>query len=67
MLDFFIENDEGLYERYSEEFLERAYSQEVLQNMLKDSGFTDIEVYGDLNFSEPDDKNERLFFICKKG
>ncbi|MBR4241391.1 MAG: class I SAM-dependent methyltransferase [Eubacterium sp.] len=67
ILDFFIENDEGLYERHSEEFLERAYSEEDLKNMLKESGFTDIEVYGDLNFSVPDDENERLFFICKKG
>ena len=31
MLDFFIENDEGLYERHSEEFLERAYSEEDLK------------------------------------
>ena len=65
MLDFFVYNGKN-YDRYSEEFCERAYSAEVLKDMLSEAGFNSIEVYGDLNFSNPTDECERLFFVCKK-
>ena len=65
MLDFFVFNGES-YDRYSEEFCEKAYSENALCKMLKDSGFSEINVYGGLDFSEPNDESERLFFVCKK-
>ena len=65
MLDFFVFNGES-YDRYSEEFYEKAYSQEVLSEMLLKAGFKDISVYGDFDFSKPREDSERIYFVCKK-
>lgn len=65
MLDFFIYNGES-YDRFSEEFCERAYSVESLNEMLKTAGFTSIEAYGGFDYSEIKDNSERIYFICKK-
>lgn len=65
MLDFFIYNGES-YDRFSEEFCERAYSVESLNEMLKTAGFTSIEAYGGFDYSEIKDNGERIYFICKK-
>lgn len=65
LLDFFIYNGDS-YDRYSEEFNERAYSIEELQDMLKSSGFHDIKVYDELTTDAPKNDSERLYFVCKK-
>jgi ubiquinone/menaquinone biosynthesis C-methylase UbiE len=65
MLDFFVFNGES-YDRYSEEFFERAYSEASLSNMLKNAGFSEVRIYGETDFSEPNDESERLYFVCKK-
>ncbi len=66
ILDFFIENENGLYERYSEEFEERAYSEELLTEMLEKAGFREIDIYGDFNKSRPTNTDERFYFVCRK-
>ncbi len=65
MLDFFVYNGES-YDRYSEEFNERAYSKEALCDMLKSAGFNSINIYGGFDFSEPKIDSERIFFVCIK-
>ena len=64
-LDFFEERD-GLYKRYSDEFNERAYSEDELCEMLKKSGFEILEILGDLKLQKPEFQEERIFFIAKK-
>ena len=65
MLDFFVYNGVN-YDRFSEEFCERAYSEETLKNMLYGAGFKNINVYGGFDFSEPENDSERLYFVCKR-
>ena len=65
MLDFFVFNGES-YDRYSEEFYEKAYSVETLCELLNKSGFKEINIYGGFDFSEPKDDSERLYFVCRK-
>ena len=65
LLDFFVYNGTS-YDRYSEEFLERAYKKELLKEMLNIAGFEKIEVCGDFEHSAPTETDERLFFICYK-
>lgn len=64
-LDFFVEQD-GLYERYSEEFSERAYTAEALTALLKNAGFKVRAIYGDLTEATPDTCEERVFFVAEK-
>ena len=65
MLDFFVFNGES-YDRYSEEFYEKAYSTQVLCDMLKSVGFDNINIYGGFDYSKPLEDSERLYFVCKK-
>lgn len=65
LLDFFVYNGES-YDRYSEEFYERAYSNELLKEMLINAGFNDIKIYGGLDYSEPKENSERYYFVCIK-
>ena len=64
-LDFFEEED-GAYFRSSEDFCERAYSEESLRDMLKNAGFEVLAVWGDLSFDAPKADEQRLIFVAQK-
>ncbi len=64
-LDFFVYNGEN-YDRYSENFKEKAYKVEELKKALKNNNFEIINIYDDLTENPPNVKSERLYFICKK-
>ncbi len=64
-LDFFAEED-GVYYRSSEDFSERAYSEEALREMLLRAGLKTLAVYGDLTFASPEADEQRIIFVCKK-
>ena len=65
LLDMFIFNGEN-YDRYSEEFNERAYTVEFLRDNLNSVGFEIIGIYDDLSKSSPSNESERIYFVCKK-
>lgn len=64
LLDFFVFNGKN-YDRYSEEFIEKAYTVDEIKSQL--SKFKILAVYDDMSFNEPDDKSQRIYFVCKKG
>ena len=64
-LDFFVEED-GIYQRFSEEFSERAYNNDEVRSALKEAGLKVKAVLGDLKFSSPKPNEERVFFVCEK-
>jgi len=64
-LDFFVENGEG-YTRYSEEFSERAYTQEELEEILSECDFEIEAIYGDMTTDSPDENCERAIYVARK-
>ena len=64
-LDFF-EEENGLYRKSSEYFTERAFSDETIRKLLKESGFSDIKTYGELSKDAPSEKEERVFYVARK-
>lgn len=64
-LDFFIKED-GLYERYSESFSERAYSLDFVEDTLNKYDFQIEGVFGDLTTEEPKSDEERIIIIARK-
>lgn len=64
-LDFFAEQD-GVYYRSSEDFSERAYSEDELRGMLNRSGFEVLGVFGDLTFEPPGEDEQRIIFVARK-
>lgn len=65
-LSFFVENDEGLYERYDEFHKQRTYTIETYEKALKNSGFEVISITGDFSLETLEKNAERWFFVTKK-
>lgn len=63
-LDFFEEED-GAYYRSGENFCERAYSDEILRNLLAEAGFEVEAVYGDMSFKKPADDEQRTIYVAR--
>lgn len=63
-LDLF-EQDGKRYRRFTEYHRERAYEIDTLISMLKEAGFTDVEVFGDCRMEPPTPEEGRIFFLAK--
>lgn len=63
LLDFFVFNGKN-YDRYSEEFFEKAYSIDEIKSVLYNFDIT--AVYDDLCYGQPKEDSERLYFVCKR-
>lgn len=64
-LDFFIPEGNN-YIRISECFSERAYTVEELTEMLRDTGFELLGIFGDMTLDDPSDTEQRLIFAARK-
>ena len=64
-VSFFIENEEGLYERIEEFHYERAYSMEEIEEGLQAAGMELIEVMDGYSFDAPHEESERLLFAAR--
>ena len=65
MLDFFVKEGEA-YSRFSEEFSERAYTNEELSAALKKAGLQIIEIFDDMTEKPLNDKSQRAIYVTKK-
>lgn len=65
-LSFYIQQDDGLFERYLEDHHERTYSHEHYLTMLESAGFNRVESYADFTDEAPTETSERWFFVCHK-
>ena len=65
ILDFFVK-DGDKYSRFSEEFSERAYTDDELNTALELSGFETVAIFGDMSFSGPSDDEVRKIFVARK-
>ncbi len=64
-LDFFVERD-GMYQRYSEDFCERAYLEEELREMLINAGLKIEAVFDDMSCDNATDTSERVIYVTRK-
>ena len=65
VLDFFLEQN-GVYERFHEEFEERAYSVYEIKTALDYAGLEIVEVLGDMSIDAPREDSERIIFVTRK-
>lgn len=66
-LDFFEQTeDKGLWSRASESFSERAYTDEEIRELAKETGFKIVSVFDDDSFLPPRNDSERLIYVLKK-
>ncbi len=65
MLDFFVKEDEK-YSRFSEEFTERAYTNDELTSALEKAGLEIVEVFDDMTEKPLNDDSQRAVYVTKK-
>lgn len=65
-LDFFEPDENGSYIRTSEQFSERAYSHDEMNEMLSLAGLETKCIYKDLSFDPPTDNTQREIFLIRK-
>ena len=63
---FRLDPDSGQWDRGEELHQERAYSVEELTEFLRQAGFGQIQVYGNLKLRPPRPGEERIFFVARK-
>lgn len=64
-VNFFIEEEKGLYRRVYEEHVERAYSIEFIKDKLNKTLFKNIEIYDDYYFDEEfHEDSHRIVFVA---
>lgn len=64
-LVFFVPQD-GLYRKYTEYHVQKAYKCEYLEKALQKSGFNEVSCYDGFRFARPDEKSERIFYAARK-
>ena len=63
-LDFFVNTQGGSYERYCEDFTERAYPLANIEKWLEQAGFEVVGVYDGLTERRADENCERALFLA---
>ncbi|MEA4849467.1 MAG: class I SAM-dependent methyltransferase [Clostridiaceae bacterium] len=65
-LIFFVP-EEGLYKKFNEYHVQKAYRNEYLIELLKKTGFKEVNCFDGFSFDKPDEKSERIFFAAIKN
>ena len=66
-LDFFAYDEESdSYTRSSEQFSERSYEPQWLEELLDETGFDLLAVYGDDSRESPKEDTQRLIYVARK-
>lgn len=65
-LTLFIREKDGRYNKFFEQHVQRGYSREDIEALLKESGLELIEVPDTDTLSEPRDDSEKLTFIARE-
>lgn len=65
-LTFFVENEDGTYERFDEDHTQQAFSKDEYMYFLNNAGFIVLNTFTDFVQDEWNEKGERMFFLCQK-
>lgn len=65
-LDFFEQIENGIYERFTEEFYEKAYEPELIRELLKKADFELINEFEELTHNAPKQDTQRTVFVARR-
>lgn len=65
-LDFFVENQDGTYRRVREFQQERLYEIQEVKEILEDTGFRQVSIVDEDDFSHVKEDSLRILFSCVK-
>lgn len=64
-LSFFLQTEDGLYERFDEGQVEKMYTDSELRALLEECSFEIIGVYSDFEYKEQSETDERWYYVCR--
>lgn len=65
-LDFFAQNKDGSYDRYSDNFFERAYTEKELSDAVCGAGLEIVAIFEDMTENKPNETSQRNYYITRK-
>ena len=65
-MTLFALTEEGLYERFDGELIEKYYPAEFFIAAGEKAGLTLLAVYGELKDNDPSEDEERIFYVFRK-
>ncbi len=64
--NFFIKQENGLYERFEEFHYEKGYTIDEIIELIEEAGMEFEAVYDELTFHEPTERSQRIFFVARE-
>jgi SAM-dependent methyltransferase len=64
--NFFIENEDGLYERFEEYHYEKGYSIDEIAQLLEKAGLKFLGVFDELTLTPPTEDSSRIYFVAQE-
>ena len=64
-LEFFEREENGMYSRSSDDFSEKAYSEDELEKLLEECGFEILARYGDDTYEAPVETTQRIVYTAR--
>lgn len=65
-MNFFIKQENGLYERKEEIHYEKAYTLETIEKLLRQSGLCLVGIYDAFTFLPPKENSERVHIVARE-
>jgi hypothetical protein len=65
-LDFFVKNEDGGYERFTENFKEIAFSDEEITDAVESAGFKVVKRYAEFSCGRPKDDTQRDYYVIRR-
>ena len=65
-LTLFVKEEDGRYRKYEETHLQRAYEQETVEELIKESGLELLHVYDAFTKEAPAEDSQRIYYVCRR-
>lgn len=65
-LALFIKSEENTYNKFEETHYQKAYSNELIINLIEKSGLEFVAMFEALTFNQPNEESERVYFIARE-
>ena len=65
-LSIFVKEEDGRYRKYEETHLQRAYEQQCVEELIKESGLELLHVYDAFTRELPAENSQRIYFVCRR-
>ena len=65
-LSLFVQEEDGRFRKYEETHLQRAYEQETVEELIKESGLELLHVYDAFTRELPAEDSQRIYYVCRR-